>query len=426
MKEEREATILSTPSNKEVRRTMKTREEVAHMLRLRRQGLTPYRIAAVLGCSRATVVRYLRQEGWRPMAKARRLEGLETWLEERFLRHGGNADVVRQELQEEHGIEVSLRTVERAVQPLRQRLRSTRLACVRFESPPGDQLQIDFGSKRVEIAGRSCRAHVFVATLGYSRRQFAAAYRDETQRSWMDGMDRAFRHYGGVPRTVLMDNPTALVAVPRSGSRPPVFNERLQAFARYWGFEPRACHPYRAQTKGKDERSVGYVKRNALAGRQFASWAGLDRHLLDWLDAVADRRIHGSTGATPRERFALELPLLAPVDDRPPYGSPRELVRKVSRDCAVALDTNQYSVPWRLVGEEVRVSVTDAKVRVYRGSELVAEHDRVVDGHHRRVVDRSHYEDLGQPDRPPVVSPAEGDLARPLEVYESLVEVLTA
>lgn len=71
MKEEREATILSTPSNKEVRRTMKTREEVAHMLRLRRQGLTPYRIAAVLGCSRATVVRYLRQEGWRPMAVRR-------------------------------------------------------------------------------------------------------------------------------------------------------------------------------------------------------------------------------------------------------------------------------------------------------------------------------------------------------------------
>ncbi len=137
MKQEREATILSTPSNKEVRRTMKTREEVAHMLRLRRQGLTPYRKAAVLGCSRATVVRYLRQKGWRPMAKARRLEGLEPWLEERFLRHGGNADVVRQELREQHGIEVSLRTVERAVQPRRQRLRTTRLACVRFESPPG-------------------------------------------------------------------------------------------------------------------------------------------------------------------------------------------------------------------------------------------------------------------------------------------------
>ncbi len=72
----------------------------------------------------------------------------------------------------------------------------------------------------------------------------------------MDGMDRAFRHYGGVPRTVLMDNPTALVAVPRSGSRPPVFNERLQAFARYWGFEPRACHPYRAQTMSMSSKNV--------------------------------------------------------------------------------------------------------------------------------------------------------------------------
>lgn len=426
MKQEREATIVSTGSDKEVRRTMKTREEVEHMLRLRRQGLTPYRIAAVLGCSRTTVVRYLRQEEWRPIEKSRRLAGLEPWLEERFLRHEGNADVVRQELLEEHGIEVSLRTVERAVQPLRQRLRLARSACVRFESRPGDQLQIDFGVKRVEIAGRSCKVHVFVSTLGYSRRQFAAAYRDETQRSWMDGMERAFRHYGGVPRTVLMDNPTALVARPRSGSRPPVFNERLRAFARYWGFEPRACHPYRAQTKGKDERSVGYVKSNALAGRAFASWGELDRHLATWLAAVADLRIHGSTGASPRERFTLELPLLAPLDDRPPYGSPRELVRKVSRDCAVALDTNQYSVPWRLVGEEVRVSVTDAKVRVYRGSELVAEHERVIDEHHRRVVDQAHFVDLGQPDRAAVVAPSEKDLARPLEVYESLVEGMTA
>ena len=64
---------------------------------------------------------------------------------------------------------------------------------------------------------------------------------------------------------------------------------RLQAFARYWGFEPRACQPYRARTKGKDERSVGYIKRNALAGYAFASWGELDRHLATWLDGECQK-----------------------------------------------------------------------------------------------------------------------------------------
>ena len=155
---------------------MKTPGEVRAMLELHEQGYSSRAVAQMLGCDHKTVLRYVRQGEWRPMRREPgRLDGLEGWLEERMAQHRGNADVIRQELLREHGTEVSLRTVERAVQPLRQRLRTTRLACVRFESPPGDQLQIDFGSKRVEIAGRSCKVHVFVATLGYSRRQFAAA-----------------------------------------------------------------------------------------------------------------------------------------------------------------------------------------------------------------------------------------------------------
>lgn len=129
-------------------------------------------------------------------------------------------------------------------------------------------MQIDFGPRRVEIGGWIQQVHLFVATLGYSRRCFVAAFESESQRAWLDGMDRAFRHFGGVPRTtVLMDNPMALVTAARRDDHEPTFNDRLLAFAACWRFAPRACFPYRARTKGKVERSVGYAKGNAQGNR---------------------------------------------------------------------------------------------------------------------------------------------------------------
>src|SRR5512132_3237230 len=143
-----------------------------------------------------------------------------------------------------------------------------RRACVRFETPPGRQLQIDFGSTLVPIAGEWIRVYLFVATLGYSRRGFVAAFRHERQSAWFEGLEGAFRHFGGVPREVLLDNAKPLVVRHDAVTREVVFNERLHAFARYWGSRPRACAPYRARTKGKDENGVGYVKKNAIAGRR--------------------------------------------------------------------------------------------------------------------------------------------------------------
>src|SRR6266849_8937211 len=146
------------------RQEMREPEEVVAMLRLHRLGWGSKRIAAQLGCSRNTVKRYLRMGGWRASrmpTRPQQLMGLEAWLAERFERHRGNADVVRQELVAEHGIAVSLRTVERAVKPLRQQWRAQALATVRFETPPGAQLQIDFGERTVIIGGKA-RAGVLV------------------------------------------------------------------------------------------------------------------------------------------------------------------------------------------------------------------------------------------------------------------------
>jgi len=148
-------------------------EAAAAMLRLKEAGWGAKRIARELGLNRGTVKGYLRAGGWRPFKQPVReklLDGLEDWLKERFLRHRGNADVVRQELLSEKGIAASLRTVERAVAPFRQELEAEARATVRFETAPGRQLQIDFGSTIVPIGEAAVRVHLFVATLGGTQR----------------------------------------------------------------------------------------------------------------------------------------------------------------------------------------------------------------------------------------------------------------
>ena len=159
------------------------------------------------------------------------LDGLEGWLAERFRQHRGNADVVRQELAREHGLVVSLRTVERAVAPLRCSLQAEARATVRFETPPGRQLQIDFGETRVVIGGEATRLYLFVATLGYSRRCYVQAFRHERQSAWFDGVEGAFAHFDGIPQEVLLDNARALVEHHDAAKREVRFNARFQAFA---------------------------------------------------------------------------------------------------------------------------------------------------------------------------------------------------
>jgi transposase len=410
-------------------------EEVTAMMQLHARGWGTKRIAQELGCDRKTVKRHLRQGGWQPYRQPRRakaLDGLEDWLAERFRRHRGNADVVRQELADEHRITLSLRTVERAVQGLRRELLAEAKATVRFETPPGHQLQIDFGTTAVAIGGETVRVHLFVATLGYSRRNFVAAFRHERQAAWIAGLEAAFGHFGGVPREVLLDNPKALVSHHDRETREVTFNERFHAFARYWGFRPRACAPCRARTKGKDESGVGYVKRNAIAGRVFASWEAFEAHLLRWMRTIADVRRHGTTGEPPIDRFlAAEASRLQPLNGRPPYHRARELRRQVQADGTIELDTNHYSVPWRLIGLAVTVEASEAGVRVLHAGAEVARH-QPASGRRQRVIDARHLEGVvglypsrpvptSSSTNPPVPAIPEPDLLRPLAEYEAVL-----
>lgn len=413
---------------------MQTPEDVQAMLKLASLGWGAKRISRELGCSRNTVRSYLRQGGWQPYQSPQRpgrLAAHRDWLAERFRQHRGNCDVVRQELQRAHGLTVSLRTVERAVAHLRREVLAQTAATVRFETPPGHQLQIDFGTVRVPVGDEPIKVHLFVATLGYSRRTYVAMFLHERQSAWLQGLEGAFRHFAGTTREVLIDNARALVNEHDAQTREVVFNDRFHAFCRYWGVTPRACAPYRARTKGKDERGVGYVKRNAIAGHCFASLEELQAHLVRWMREVADVRVHGTTAEPPIARFEREeRGALSPLAAKAPFLQVRELSRRVHTDACIELDTNRYSVPWKLIGEAVTVVVAERQVRVLYAGQEVACHAQNA-GRRTSIIERSHLAGivgahligvswLERPTTAAAPTPAApAELLRPLAEYET-------
>lgn len=158
---------------------------------------------------------------------------------------------------------------------------------------------------------------------------------------------------------------------------------------------PRACGPYRARTKGKTESGVKDVKRNALAGRSFATFAALEAHLAAWMDE-ADGRVHGTTHETPRERFDRdERAALRALPKRPPRAREQRLRRRVANDAYVDVDTVRHSVPHGLVRDHVEVVVGESRVRIFHGKSCVADHRRSREPH-SVVTDPKHHETLGR------------------------------
>jgi transposase len=404
-------------------------ETVRLIRELSQRGWKLKRIARELGVARNTVKRYLRggEAAERQEHAARRQLDEAQRREAARLLDGpaeGNAVVVARLLRA-RGIEASVRTVQRAVAEHRRERRAAEAATVRFETAPGEQMQVDFGEKRVSIGGQLIKVLLFVAVLSYSRRIFVRAFLAQRQDDWREGLMTAFRHFGGLPRRLLIDNAGALVAGRDAATAKAQLHPGFAAFCRDVGVEVRVCQPYRARTKGKTERGVGYVKHNGIAGLDFISGAALDAHLATWC-IEADERIHGTTHDKPRERFERDekqaLRLL-------PQGAlpvrERRLKRRVATDCFVDVDSVRYSVPHRLVRRNVEVLVEEEVVRVFFGSEEVAHHRRSREPH-ARIVEPSHLEGLW---RRPEVAKAASDTdesltatGRSLADYAAVVE----
>jgi transposase len=207
---------------------------------------------------------------------------------------------------------------------------------IRFETPPAHQAQVDFARFRFPWGIR----YALLVVLGYSRLLWCRFYPRQDMATLIDGLEEAFVFFGGVPQELLFDQMKAVITRDlRVEGGALVHNGEFLRFARHWGFTPRACRPYRAQTKGKVERPVRYVRGNFVYGRTFLHDADLDHQRQLWLEHVANLRLHGTTHERPRERFDREerflLQPLAPrrytslVLDRPATAVARRPPRPV-------------------------------------------------------------------------------------------------
>jgi len=375
---------------------------VREMVARKARGEGVKRIARELGVDRKTVRRWLRVGGWqprRPQLRRRPIDQFTEFITRRGPEVGWNGVVLHRELAG-LGFSGSYQQVQRYLKPHRVPRKWAELATVRFETGPGEQAQVDYGQLRVWLGEQLETVHLFVLTLGYSRRLFTYAYRDEKLASLLDGHERAFRHFGGVTLGYLYDNPRTLV-LGRSENRV-VWHPLFEDFAHYYGFTPHACQPYRARTKGKVESGVKYVKRNALAGRRFASWEELNGWLQRWIGEVADLCLHGTTHERPLDRFAREQ--LTPLGSRSPYRYERGRLRRVATDALVAVGAARYSVPAEYVGTVVSVQESADHYQFFHQEKLVACHQKAA--RHSVVMDPAHYAGLLRVSRAAALPPA--------------------
>lgn len=392
---------------------MLKKEDFAVIKVLDEMGVYQKDIAEKLGVHPKTVSRALRRGSAPEKLRKKKASILEPYKPtiDRLLSEGvWNAVVILREIQAE-GYEGEISLVRKYIQPKRV-LRSSR-ATVRFETKPGQQMQSDWGEVIVEMAGQAVKVRFIVNELGYSRRfHFWCTDSLDAEHTY-EGVIRGFEYFRGVPDEVLVDNQKSTVMQPSKQGQPR-FNERFLDLADHYGFTPRACRPYRARTKGKDERMVGYIKQHFFVRyRSFESWAHLNQQAEQWLAEEADQRLQGTVKEVVAERFAREYPLLKSLPVRR-YDTSYLEHRKVGWDGYIHVRGNRYSVPIDLAGQTVyvRISLED-EIKVYCGEKLVARH-RLQDAEQGWVTMPEHHAALWQS----TLSVEQ----RPLETYEEAAQ----
>jgi transposase len=336
--------------------SMLTQEQAMEIRVMARRGEAIRGIAKQMGCSRNTVRRYLRDEkaqryGPRP-PRVSKLEPYKAYVQQRIEQAKPRwipASVLLKEIKQ-RGYEGGISMLRQWVRPFKQKPPEP---VVRFETPPGQQMQADFTVIR---RGRDPLI-ALVATLGYSRATFVKFTTREDAGTLCACLREAFDYFGGVPEHVLFDN-TKAVVIERDAYGPGLhrWNDELRSLAQACGFKPRLCQPYRAKTKGKVERFNGYLKSSfvvPLAASIEATGLKLsvelaNVHVLRWLNDVANARVHGTTGAVPALRLAEERAVMLPA---PALQAPACVAQRV----AMPLESIQHSlaVYEQLLGPQV-------------------------------------------------------------------------
>ncbi len=395
---------------------------------LKRQGLSIRAISRLTGYDRKTIGKYLISAeipSYGPrVAVASKLEGFKPYLEERMRAGVWNARVLLRELRQ-RGYQGGYTLLTDWLRP--QRKAAGTVAVRRFETPAGKQAQVDWGHLgTMAINGEERKLWGFALTLGYSRILLAEAALDQKLGTLLRMHEEAFRQLGGVPEEILYDRmKTVWLETDERGET--VWNPVFLDFANYWGFTPRLCRPYRAQTKGKVESGVKYIRRNFLCGLQGREPGGLsdfNAQLRAWVWEVANQRVHGTTHESVAERWKSEQSSLQPVDGRPPYPYVDDELRKVARDAYVSWQGSRYSVPWEYAGRSVWVRERGDDLEVHYGRDRIASHGQARHKH-LVVTQAEHHQGIplgARQDRKILIhlrNTAPEVEVRPLAVYES-------
>ena len=355
--------------------------------RLRAQGWSFVRIARELGMHRTTVAKYVRQHG-EPVGG---LDSKPTQLHtgstdskptqvqtgsgetgrstcEPFrgiilakLELGLSATRIHQDLVDEHDFDGSYYAVMRYV---RRQKSATPLPFRRIETLPGEEAQVDFGTgaRVVDEEGRRKKTHLFRIVLSYSRKAYSEVVYRQTTEDFIRALENAFWEFGGVPKTLVIDNLRA--AVTKADWYEPELNRKMESFCQHYGVVVLPNKPYMPRHKGKVESGVKYAQDNALKGRTFESLNQQNDHLAKWEATVADTRIHGTTKRQVGKVFQEERDALRPLRiDRFPFF--HEGQRKVNRDGHVEVDRSYYSTPPEYLGRRVSVRWDSRLVRIF-------------------------------------------------------------
>jgi transposase len=297
----------------------------------------------------------------RPASQTSQCESYRKVIEAK-IDQGLSAKRIYQDLVSEHGFTAKYHSVRRFV----RRLGHTRpLPFRRMECGPGEEAQVDFGTGAPILlpSGKRRRTHVFRIVLSHSRKGYSEAVFKQSTESFIGALENAFRHFGGVPKTLVVDNLKA--AVLKADWFDPDLNPKIQSFCEHYRTVILPTKPRTPRHKGKIEAGVKYVQSNGLKGRSFSSLEEQNRFLLEWETSVADTRIHGTTRKQVGKLFqeAEREALLPLVVERFPFF--HEAQRSVHRDGHVEVDKAYYSIPPEYVSRTVWVRWDGHTVRIF-------------------------------------------------------------
>ncbi|MCZ7401057.1 MAG: IS21 family transposase [Candidatus Methanoperedens sp.] len=264
-------------------------------------------------------------------------------------------------------------------------------ATLRYETKPGIQAQVDWSEfGKVGVDGKIQKQYCFNMILGYSRMRYIEFTLSIDVYSLIKCHMNAFRYFGGYTKEILYDNMKQVVITRALKSTDSEWNTKFEDFFKQYGFIPRLCRPYRPQTKGKIENTVGYVRRDFFLGGSFNSVSDINVQAISWLKRV-NSSMHGTTHEIPLERLKSEG--LKPIDGVPEYHVIREETRTISRDCFISYIGNQYSVPYRFAGREATLTISNGKFSVIVGGEAICEHE-ILSGSGRVSRVKEHFKGL--------------------------------